>query len=101
MATYLSVDWRNASPEDPVSFYYEWQDDHCVTRLVEQFRDGSLRRNSLELEARNPNIVNNVCLCQGTLTPDALEQDLADPDLEISYISQSQFDDLFANTSNA
>jgi hypothetical protein len=100
LVTYLSVDWYHDTPEDPVSFFYEWQDDHCVTRLLEKFRDGSLRRNSLALEAQNPNVVNNVCLCDGSFTPAELEDDLADPGLKITYISQSQFEELFAAATN-
>ena len=98
--TYLSVDWHHASPDDPVSLFYEWQDDHCVTRMVEAFSDGSLRRNSLELEARNPNVVNNLCLCDGSMTPESLEQDRTDPTFTISTITRERFDDLFDRAQN-
>jgi hypothetical protein len=97
MAEYLRILWHHTLPDEPLELYYEVQNDRSVTRMIEVFEDGTPIADSLAIAAkREPNIVNNVCLCDGTF-PEPREYEVLWTTTEFSYnpITKSSFDALF------
>jgi hypothetical protein len=98
MAAYLRTFWHNDHPGEPVELLYEVQPDRRVTRLIEVFKDGSAIADTLEWSARrNPNIVNNICLCDGAFpSSEDMNARLAPPEFDWREIDFATFTALFA-----